>query len=83
MTTKRGSMWEFLRLFEPQEWPWCDYTWQGKAIGTFLNFVSIGICMVPVVVFSEAFIRQAVGGTKAPTAAPQARRAQEVTSCVQ
>lgn len=38
------------------EWPWCDYTWQGKAIGTFLNFVSIGICMVPVVVFSDAFM---------------------------
>lgn len=38
------------------EWPWCDYTWQGKAIGTFLNFMSIGICMVPVVVFSDAFM---------------------------
>jgi hypothetical protein len=25
-----------------KEWPWCDYTWQGKAIGTFLNFMSIG-----------------------------------------
>lgn len=46
------------------EWPWCDYTWQGKAIGTFLNFMSIGICMVPVVVFSDAFmshVEQKVG----------------------
>lgn len=32
----------WMELPSSQEWPWCDYTWQGKAIGTFLNFMSIG-----------------------------------------
>ncbi|CAJ1344779.1 unnamed protein product [Effrenium voratum] len=56
------------------EWPWCDYTWRGKAIGTFLNFVSIGICMVPVVVFSDAFMsrvgQEAEVKAQAPAALP-------------
>ncbi|CAL1166624.1 unnamed protein product [Cladocopium goreaui] len=33
---------DWLRDLSDEEWPWCDYTWQGKAIGTFLNFMSIG-----------------------------------------
>lgn len=48
------------------EWPWCDYTWVGKAIGTLLNFASIGICMIPVVVFSDGFIAKVAATPSGP-----------------
>jgi len=35
------------------EWPWTDYSWQGKAVGTMICFIGNTLCMIPLAVFQD------------------------------
>eukprot|EP00930_Biecheleria_cincta_P082031 TRINITY_DN7155_c0_g1_i6.p1 TRINITY_DN7155_c0_g1~~TRINITY_DN7155_c0_g1_i6.p1 ORF type:complete len:3046 (-),score=387.48 TRINITY_DN7155_c0_g1_i6:69-9206(-) len=43
------------------DWVWCDYTWRGKALGTFVALFLVSIMVVPMNIFTAHYLTRLQG----------------------
>jgi hypothetical protein len=56
---KRGLWGEMINLHG--EYPWCDFTAEGKAVMVFIGFVGIGLFCIPLGIFGNGFAERLQG----------------------